>query len=414
MTALLDLLLQTARSLRAHALRFSLTSLCIFWGAAMLTFLSASATGTEQGFRQQLARTGPKIVWVMPGVIVKDRVGERGARPLELEVEDVERVARLDIAEQTSVDNELWNRLVRAGRRTKLLEVSGLDAAGAEIRNFQAAAGRMFLPFEVERGTRVAFLGADSAERLFGRAPAVGKTIHIDSVPFRVVGVAERKGDQLIYFGAADDRLVLVPRTAARRWLSRSDVIQKFLVAPRTREESELAIQGVRSVLSLHHAFEPTSELALAFVNVKEISGILDALFLGLRIFLVGVGLVTLLVGAVGVMNIMLVVVGERIQEIGLRKAVGASNRAVFALFLAEAMAVSTLSGVLGGATGIGLIELVARTMPAGARNISPPLLDLESTGLVVVSLILVGMVAGFLPALRAARVAPAESLRAR
>jgi putative ABC transport system permease protein len=414
MTALFDLLLQTMRSLRAHALRFRLTSLGIFWGAAMLTFLSASTTGQEQGFQQQLERTGPKIVWVMPGVIVKDRVGERGARPLELEAKDVERVARLDIAEQTSVDTELYNQLVRAGRRTKLLNVSGLDAAGAEIRNFQAAAGRMFLPFEVERAARVAFLGADSAERLFGRAPAVGKTIHIDSVPFRVVGVAEKKGDQLIYFGDADDRIVMVPSTAARRWLSRSDVIQKFLVAPRTREKSELAIQGVRSVLSLHHGFDPASELALAFVNVKEITNILDALFLGLRIFLVGVGLVTLLVGAVGVMNIMLVVVGERIQEIGLRKAIGASNRAVFALFLAEATAVSTLSGVLGTAAGVALIELAGRVEPDDTRRISPAVLDLENAAIVAVALILVGMVAGFLPALRAARIAPAESLRAR
>jgi putative ABC transport system permease protein len=414
MTALFDLLLQTLRSLRAHALRFTLTSLGIFWGAAMLTFLSASSTGIEDSFRQQLARTGPKVVWVMPGVVIKDRVGERGARVLEFEAEDVERVARLDIAEQASVDTELWNRLVRAGRRTKLLTVSGLDAAGAEIRNFQTAAGRMFLPYEVERGSRVAFLGADSAERLFGRAPAVGKTIHIDSVPFRVVGVAHRKGDQLIYFGDADDRIVLVPQTAARRWLSHTDVIQKFLVAPRTREESEIAIQGIRSVLSLHHRFEPASELALAFVNVKEVTNILDALFLGLKVFLVGVGLVTLLVGAVGVMNIMLVVVGERIQEIGLRKAIGASNRAVFALFVTEAAAVSTLSGVCGSVAGLGLIELVGIATPADSRITSQPVFDLQTTLLVVVSLILVGMVSGFLPALRAARVAPAESLRAR
>jgi putative ABC transport system permease protein len=413
MTALFDLLLQTLRSLRAHALRFTLTSLGIFWGAAMLTFLSASSTGIEDSFRQQLARTGPKVVWVIPGAVIKDRVGVRGARVLELEAKDVERVARLDIAEQTSVDSELWNRLVRSGRRTKLLNVSGLDVAGAEIRNFQPAAGRMFLPYEVERGSRVAFLGAESSERLFGRAPAVGETIHIDSVPFRVVGVAERKGDQLIYFGDADDRIVLVPHTAARRWLSRTDVIQKFLVAPRTREESEIAIQGIRSVLSLHHHFEPASELALGFVNVKEITNILDALFLGLKIFLVGVGMVTLLVGAVGVMNIMLVVVGERIQEIGLRKALGASNRAVFALLLAESMAVSTLSSVSGSLAGIALIKLGELTAPDQPLA-SAAVFDAQTTVLVVVSLMLVGVVAGFLPALRAARIAPAESLRAR
>jgi putative ABC transport system permease protein len=207
---------------------------------------------------------------------------------------------------------------------------------------------------------------------------------------------------------------VLVPQTAARRWLSRTDVIQKFLVAPRTREDSEIAIQGIRSVLSLHHGFEPDSELALAFVNVKEITNILDALFLGLKISLVGVGLVTLLVGAVGVMNIMLVVVSERIQEIGLRKAIGASNRAVFALLLAESTAVATLSGVLGSLAGFALINLGEMTAPPDQPLLSAAVFDAQTTILVVVSLILVGVVAGFLPALRAARVAPAESLRAR
>jgi putative ABC transport system permease protein len=145
---------------------------------------------------------------------------------------------------------------------------------------------------------------------------------------------------------------------------------------------------------------------------VHEILQIVHQLFLGTRIFLVAAGGVTLLVGAVGVMNVMLVVVGERTNEIGLRKAVGATNRAIFAQFLAEATAVCGASGVAGALLGIGLTKLVAAISPPESPLASPPLLDPFAVAVVVGSLVGVGIVAGVLPALRAARIPPAEALR--
>jgi putative ABC transport system permease protein len=413
MTSLLDHLLQTLRTLRAHALRFALTSLGIFWGAAMLTYLSAESAGRERAFKEQLERTGPKVVWSFAGVVLKDRVGERGARRLEIEYEDVERLLGLELVQEVSREINLWNAVVRAGSRTRIPAVVGIDAAGLRIRNFEAESGRTFTDLEAARGERVAFLGHQVKLDLFGRGDAVGHRVEIEGVPFQVVGVARRKGDQLMYMGAADDQIVAVPAQAAVRWLSHTDKLDRFLVAPRTRAESDAAAAAIRLVTGLHHDFAPDDELAMNFVNVQEVWQILDTLFGGLRVFLVATGLVTLLVGAVGVMNIMLVVVGERTQEVGLRKAIGATDRAVFTQFLSEAAAVSTLSGAAGCVTGLALLQLVRMTIRRDDPASAMPLIDPGTISIVVLSLVLVGIVAGIVPAIRAARIAPAESLRA-
>jgi len=407
---LADLLLQTLRSLRAHKLRFALTSLGIFWGAAMLVFLSAYAIGVEQGFRTQLEKTGPKIVWMIPGAIVKERVGVRGARPLELEAEDVRHVRALHGVERTTVDDSYWNRVVRADGRTKLLTATGLDADALAMRSFDVAAGRPLVDSDVGEARRVAFLGASAAERLFGRRSPLGRTIHVDGYAVRVVGVAERKGDQLINMGERDDNLVMLPHTTARRAFPERTQIERFLLAPVERERSTEAIAHTRALLSARHGFPPDTELGLISIDVREFTQILDALFLGLDVFLVGVALVTLLVGAVGVMNIMLVVVGERVREIGLRKAVGASDRAVFTLFLAEAVAVAALSGLLGTVVGYGGVLLLDAVTPPDVAT--RPIVDARVVVTVLVALSGVGVVAGAAPALRAARVPPAESLR--
>jgi len=413
MNALLDISRQTLRSLRAHALRFALTSLGIFWGAAMLTYLSAVVLGMQEDFTTNLERTGPKSIWGFAGVVLKDRVGERNARPLPLEFEDVDRLEGLDLVEATTVETQVRNVLVRSEHSSRLLSVIGVDQDGLLIRRFEMEGGRVFRGVEVERSARVAVLGSEVAERLFGRRPAVGQRIHLDGVPFRVIGLARHKGDQLVNMGTRDDRLVVVPHTTAFRWLERGKSVGRFVATPRTREESEASIRAMRSVAATHHDFAPDSRTALSFVGIEEVWNILDTLFMGLHVFLIGVGVVTLLVGAIGVMNIMLVVVGERTQEIGLRKAVGATDAAIFALFLAESAAISGLAGLSGGAVGIALVRLSQCAADAGVVALARPVLDGRLIAIGLTALAAVAVAAGILPAFRAARTSPSESLRA-
>ena len=303
--------------------------------------------------------------------------------------------------------------MVRANGRTKLFQVQGVAPRSSAIRNLVPQEGRFVSRLDVERGARVAYLGAVAAKRLYGTTAATGRTLQIQSLRFRVIGVGEPKGDQMIGVSGWDDWTVFIPYPVAQRWLLKHDRVDMAIFAPVTRERSWEAIGHFREIVGLHHDFAPDLDAALSFFNVHDVLKLVHGLFLGFRIFLVTAGLVTLLVGAIGVMNIMLVVVGERINEIGLRKAVGATDRSIFLQFLAEATSVCGLSGIIGAALGVGFAHLIAALAPAGSHFTSPPELSAATVTLIAVSLSVVGIVAGVLPAVRAARVPPAQALRA-
>jgi len=408
----LDLLLETLRSLRAHALRFGLTSLGIVWGAFMLTYLSATMEGTDRHFTEALQKMGPRIVFMGSGTILKQRVGERGARRVELEREDVERIETLRDVEHASPSLDLWSTMVRTGRRTKLLHVQAVGHDAGVIRNLQVERGRFLSPLDVDRRERVVFLGAGAAERLFGRRPAVGKRVQIEGVLFRVIGVARAKGHQLIDTVNPDDQKVWIPYTTAQRWITKDDEVAEIVFGPRSRERSKAAIERIREVTAPHHGFRESSDTALWFFDIQDPLQMVRGLLLALRVFLVAAGVTTLLIGAVGVMNIMLVVVGERTSEIGLRKAVGGSTGAVFAQFLAEATAVCALSGLVGAGLGMAAAQIVASLLPPEAPMSSVPVLDPTTALTLTLALVAVGVVAGLVPAIRAARIPPAEALR--
>lgn len=409
----MDLFSSTLRSLRAHALRFGLTSLGIVWGAFLLTYLTGSMEGVDSHFIRELEEAGPKLVIAWPGSVIKNRVGERGARRVELEEDDVTRLQQVHSVEDAAPELTLWSQIIRAGGRTKLFTVNGVSERSDRIRNLAPAEGRFITSLDVSRGARVAYLGRVAADSLFGSLPAVGRTLQIESVRFRVIGINQTKGEQMVGMNGWDDWVVFIPWTTAQRWLTRSDVVTEVVFAPTTREGSWDAIQHVRETVGLHHDFPPDLDTALSFFNVHEVLQIVHGLFFGFRIFLVSAGVITLIVGGVGVMNIMLVIVGERTQEIGLRKAVGARSRSIFLQFLAEAIAVCGLSGLLGAGLGVGATQLLAALAPPEGPFSSPPVLAPFTVVVIVASLVLVGIVAGVAPAVRAARIPPAEALRA-
>ncbi len=406
-----DVASSTVRTLRAHALRFGLTSLGIAWGTFMLSYLSATMVGINHHYQQQIINTGPKVIFVFPGTILKDRVGARGARAVKLENDDIAHIAGLDIVERASPNLWLGSRVMRSGRTTKLLWTFGVSAETIRIRNFEAETGRVITPTDTASRARVAFLGHRAKDRLYGAAPALGKTLHSDSIPFRVVGVARKKGAQLMNTNFLDDDHVLIPYTSAQRWFKRSEKHEVLLFDPKTPGQTWDAMDRVRSLLSLIHDFDADDKGAIDFASVQDAMQILELVMGGMRLFLVAAGLVTLLVGAVGVMNIMLVVVGERTKEIGLRKAIGASNRWIFLEFLTEALTMTTLAGVIGAF--LGWLAITAAIAVAPKDGTFPlPVFDGSTLAIITIALMAVGVVSAVVPAMRASRIDPAISLR--
>jgi putative ABC transport system permease protein len=408
---MLDLLLTTARSVRAHAFRFGLTSLGIVWGIAMLTYLSASADGYDQHFDRQLEKLGQRIVYLFPGVATKQHVGQRSARPVELEREDIERIDRLHAVEHAAPNLWLGPRVLRATGRTKLVWLFGASESTATVRNFEVEEGRLLTRRDVDLQLQVIVLGARASARLFHGAPAVGRSVRVDGIPFRVVGVTRAKGDQLMYMGPADDEIGLIPFTTARTQFTRTDVLDQVIFAPRTRAGSEDTVRLVRAMIGRHHSFGQDDQAALGYFNVQEVIGLVHGLLLALRVFLTAASLITLAVGGVGVMNIMLVVVSERTWEIGLRKAIGASNRAVFVEIVAETLAVTIVAGLVGVAIGWLGVEVSAHAVGDNQLQ-AAPILRPERVLTVFTTLVGVGIAASVLPALRAVRIDPAIALR--
>ena len=407
-----DLWLEVGRSLSAHRVRFALTAVGIAWGTLVLTFLSSLMVGFQSHFVSELEELGPNIVIMGPAAILESGRGERYAREPRVEPRDVARVERSGRVSHASPEVQRWAVPVRVDGRSKLLSVTGLDADGDRIRSIVIDRGRFLSPLDVERAAKVAVLGPEAARRLFGRKDPVDRAITVDGHLFRVIGLATAKGDQLVNSVDPDDRKLFIPYTTAQRWFSRTKRLTEFSLAPANSDRSGETIRRVRELTALRERYAPSLESALWAFDIQEPLALVRTLFLGIRVFMAGAGLVTLFVGAVGVMNIMLVVVGERRQEIGLRKAVGAHDRDIFLQFVAEASIVSLGAGVAGTGVGLGLVRGLAAWLPEDATFQSPPIFDLSLVVPLTLALVIVGSVSGLMPALRAARIPPSVALR--
>lgn len=408
-----ELIVDTLRSVRAHAVRFGLTSLGVFWGVLMLTFLSATSVGYDRHFGNMVHTIGQRIVYLFAGAVSNEFSGQRAARNVVFEEEDVARISRLHSIERAGANLRLGAKVFRAQQRSKLIWTYGADENTGRIRNFQIAQGRQINRSDVDERRKVVFLGHIAARRLFGNRIALGRSVDIESIPYRVIGVSKKKGEQMASLGPNDDELALIPVTTAQRWLSHDENVGDIIFEPAVREISWSAIEQARALLGLHQDFDHDDTGAVGSFNVQDVMAILEGILFGLKLFLTAASVITLLVGAAGVMNIMLVVVTERTREIGLRKAIGASNRAIFTQFLAESLCVTLLSGMAGAAAGSGLVIAMASWAQAADSVVVPPLLVPTIPIGIFLSVVVIGVASGLLPAIRASRIEPATSLRA-
>jgi len=410
-----DLLGDTLRTLWTNKLRTFLTMFGIAWGIVSITLMVAAGEGFNVGWRKQQETFGKDVMIVFSGRTSMQAGGLRAGREVRWEDTDY-----LPVQQEAPACQYVLPELGRGELKVRSLynngspQVVGSLPPFAEVRSTRVGGGRFYNWDDQAQGRRVAFLGTNIKKQLFASRSALGETIHINDIPYTVIGVMESKDQNSCYDGWDVDK-VFIPFSAIMRDFPEkppgtAHTIDRLLVAPKSLELHESCKSQVRRALGRIHHFDPRDKEAAPIWDTVENAKSFRIMIDGLKYFLGAVGLTTLLLGGIGVMNVMLVAVRERTREIGVRKAVGASSRAILGQFFVESLIVVFLSGGCGLAIAYGLCALVnLAPMPAFFAGLLP------TWQLAVLSFVLLGTIAVFsalYPARRAASVDPIEALR--
>jgi putative ABC transport system permease protein len=396
-------------ALRVNKLRTALTMLGIIMGVAAVIAMVSVGAGAQQRITDQIRSIGSNLIVIFPGAQTsggirwglgsQQTLTEEDARAIAVDVPSVEIASPMVRGSaQTIFGNLNWSTAIQ-----------GVTPDYLDAREWGVASGRMFESPDVDAAAKVAVLGETVSQSLFGGTDPIGQTIRIKKVPFTVVGVLQPKGQSA--WGQDQDDLVLIPLSTAKRKVlgtNRSNPRSVGSISVRVREADLMteAQEQIRSLLRQRHRLQPDQDddfqvrvLSEMFAAEEESARVMTTL-------LAAIASVSLLVGGIGIMNIMLVSVTERTREIGLRMAVGARGRDILAQFLVEAMTLSAVGGLMG--IGIGVLASVALANWAEwSTDIS-----LQAVAVAFVFAGVVGVFFGFYPAQKASRLDPIEALR--
>jgi len=389
----------------------------IVWGIVSVTMLLAYGTGFRHVLMSTFQAFGKDVIICWPGTTAEQAGGERAGQKVQLEEEDADNIRASATAVKQVCRETVKFKPMTHEERSATSAVRGVCPEYGEMRNEVASEGRWLSADDEVNHRRVAFLGWQMKKKLFAGMPAVGQTIRIDGTPFTVIGTMDRKFQDSSYF-TNDDNSVWIPYSAAGDlWDTKSASV--LVVRPVAAELDDRAQAQVLSILAERQHFSPTDKRAVMMISMAAFRPIYVMITYGLEVLLLFVGLLTLGIGGIGVMNIMLVTVNERTREIGLRRALGARRGHIRIQFVTEALAMTLAGGAVGVVLSV-VIGAAIGTLPflgpayedtTGAVDIHMNV-SWEILAASVAVLVIVGVLSGLMPAMRAARLDPVEALR--
>jgi putative ABC transport system permease protein len=410
-----DLFVDVYRTLVAHKRRTALTMFGIAWGIVSIVLMVAAGEGLRVGQAKVASQFGKDIMIVFAGRTSLQAGGLRAGRRVRWEDEDVPILQR-EAIDCKYILPELGRDDVRITSRfnSASLLVTGSLPPFSEVRSINVDDGHFYGWDDQSQARRVVVLGTEAKKQLFGARSAVGETVHIGDFPYTVIGVMAKKDQDSSYDGWDVNKL-FVPFAAMLRDFPAKPpdtprTLDRLLVVPASVEQHEACKSETRKVLGRIHKFDPDDKEAAGIWDTLEEAKAFKTMTDGMKYFLGAVGITTLLLGGLGVMNVMLVAVRERTREIGVRKAVGAASRSIILQFATETAMIVFLSGGIGLGIAFGLCGLVdLLPMPQFFAGLIPT----WTSGIVAALLLgIIAMAASIYPARQAASVDPIEALR--
>jgi putative ABC transport system permease protein len=392
------------KALGRNKLRTGLTMLGMIIGVAAVITLVAMGNGAQSVIEDQIKGAGTNMITINAGNFTSGGVRQGSGAASTLTEADADAI-RMEIADVQYIAAGVQQRAqVVAGNQNWFTRIQGTDVDLPLIRAWPTKTGAFFSPQDVQGAAKVAVLGSTVNDQLFGpEVDPVGQVIRIRNQPFKVIGVMSSKGQGM---GEDMDDQILAPYTTVQKKLLGINYIQSITVSAATAEGTTRVADSIAVVLRTRHGIAPGGDDDFIIRTLEEMADVRTQAMGTMTTLLAGIAGVSLIVGGIGIMNIMLVSVTERTREIGLRMAIGAKGRDVLLQFLVEAIALSLIGGGLGIALGFGLAEGMQRWMSWPAKV--PPNAVAVAFGFAAAT----GVFFGFYPAQKAARLDPIDALR--